>query len=672
MNLARGALLALGLLCLGEVCAAEKPQVTEKDLPELFQENQHKVACKRVFRDLTEEHYRRDIELNSSFIQKFFTKFLTSLDSYHVLLLQSEVDNYLADTKKIKNALFGCSLELPYEIFNRIIRLRFDQYQYSIDLLQKGEINLEDKDEFQYDRLEEKWPSSREEQLQLYLKLVKYDLIKIILSGKTPHQAKEQLIKRYRSQLNFLTQMESEDLFSLYENSLAALFDPHSNYMSPINSEDFFNDMNLSLEGIGATLNFDDDTVTVVDLIPGGPAEKSGLLKPKDKIIGVGPSEKKLVDIIGMRLDEAVKLIRGPKGSTVYLQVQRGMGDSSRIFVISLVRDKIKMSDKAASSEIVKQGNSRIGFLKVSSFYNGLSKDATKELEKLKKEKVDAVVVDLRQNPGGLINEATAFTGLFIDQGPVVQTRGRHLEVSVNDDTDAGIVYDGPLLVMIDRFSASASEIFAAALQDYDRAVIVGSNSFGKGTVQQISQLARFYDLYSSDMGQIKFTTAKFYRINGGSTQLKGVAPDVVFPSPLDYMGIGEHELENAMPWDSIEPSRYEKCGNVSSYIPDLKRKHEARIKDNLDYGILMEQVEKVRISRDKKTVSLNLEERRARQKEDEQIELDQINRQLRGMGKPEIAKVADLPDDEKLPDVWKNEAAAIAADLASDLKGGK
>ncbi len=669
MKLAKGALFALGIFCLGDVFAIEKAPITEKDLPVLSQETQHKVSCKRVYRDLSEEHYRKDIKLNDEFIKNFFKKFINDVDSYHVSFLQSEVDSYLSNIKRMKDAVYGCNLSLAYEISNLSIKKRFEQYTYAIKLLESGNIDLTTSDEFQYDRSKESWPQTTSEQEDLYLNLIKFDLIKIILSGKTTDKAKAQLIKRYKSRLNFLAQTTSEDIFSSYENALSAIFDPHSNYLSPVVSEEFFNDMNLSLEGIGATLSFEDDTVTIVDLLPGGPAEKSHQLKPKDKIIGVGTSKDKLLDIVGMRLDEAVKHIRGPKGSTVYLQVQRGEGDASKIFVISIVRDKIKMADRAASSEVIKSGNKKIGVLKVSSFYNGLTRDANKELEKLNKEKVDAVVVDLRQNPGGLISEATSFTGLFIDQGPVVQTRDRAYSVDVNKDVKPGMLYKGPLLVMIDRLSASASEIFAAALQDYDRAIIVGGNSFGKGTVQQVANLARFYDLYAKDIGQLKYTIAKFYRINGGSTQLKGVAPDISFPSALDYLGIGEGELDNAMPWDSIEASKYEKNGNASSYVANLKEKHEARIKDSLDFNILIEEVERSKVIKDKKTVSLNLEERKNKQKEDEQLELSRVNRQLKEMGKPEIEKVADLPDDIKLPDVWKNEAVAIAADLVDDMK---
>ncbi len=654
------------LLCSASAQAAEKSNITIKDLPVLQQEKHHKISCKRVFRELTEAHYRQDLVLDNKFYLDFFRDYLKSMDSYKVLFLQRDVDSYLKDVRQLKKSILGCELDLPYIIFNDFEKLKFEQLTYAISLLNRGGIDLTQDDEFQYDRSEEKWPATPRERQDLWTKVVKYDLIKLILSGKTEEEAVKRLIKRYRSSLNFLSQSQSEDVFSVFENTMAHAYDPHSNYMSPIASEEFLNDINLSLEGIGATLNSEDDTVTIVDLIPGGPAEKSKQLKPKDKIIGVGTSEKKIVDIVGIRLDEAVRLIRGPKGSTVYLQVQRGEGEASKIFVMSLVRDKIKMADRSASSEVINVEGRKIGVLKVSSFYRGLTADTRKELTKLKNDGVSAVVIDLRGNGGGLVTEATTFTGLFIKKGPVVQVRDRADEINSANDTDSDIFYSGPLVVLIDRLSASASEIFAAAMQDYGRGILVGGNSFGKGTVQQVTPLARFYDLFNKDMGQLSYTIAKFYRVNGGSTQLKGVAPDITFPSSYAYMKFGEKDMDNPLPWDSISAGEYSSEGNVARYVKALQARHEDRVKDLLDFKLLLEEVDEVRQIQDKKTVSLNLEKRRAKQKEDEARELNRVNLKLEEIGQPKIKKVADLPDDVKLPDVWKNEAAAIAADLAS------
>ncbi len=661
-------ILLSGLLIFsaGSVNAAEKANVTLKDLPELHQEKHHKISCKRVFRELTETHYRQNLILDSQYFFNFYNDYLKNIDSYKILFLQRDVDNYLKDVRQLKRSILGCELDLPYIIFNDFEKLKFEQLTYSIDLLKSGGVDLTADDEFQYDRSKEKWPATASERMELWKKVVKYDLIKLILSGKTKEEAVKRLIKRYKSSLNFLSQSQSEDVFSVFENTMAHSYDPHSSYMSPEVSEEFLNDINLSLEGIGATLNSEDDTVTIVDLIPGGPAEKSKMLKPKDKIIGVGTSEKNIVDIVGIRLDEAVRLIRGPKDSTVYLQVQRGEGEASKIFIMSLVRDKIKMAARSASSEVIQVDGRKVGVLKVSSFYRGLTADTKKELTKLKNDGVSAVVIDLRGNGGGLVTEATTFTGLFIKKGPVVQVRGRADDVDSSNDEDDQIFYSGPLVVLIDRLSASASEIFAAAMQDYGRGILVGGNSFGKGTVQQVTPLARFYDLFNKDMGQLSYTIAKFYRVNGGSTQLKGVAPDIVFPSSFTYMKFGEQDMDNPLPWDSISADEYAVAGNVSKFVPALKSKHDERVKDLLDFKLLLEEVDEVRQVQDKKTVSLNLEKRLLKQKEDEARELKRVNLKLEEIGQPPIKKIADLPDDVKLPDVWKNEAVAIASDLAS------
>lgn len=649
-----------------EALCAEKANITLGDMPVLHQEKHHKVSCKRVFRELTESHYRQDLILDGQFYRNYFVDYLKSLDSYKIVFLQRDVDNYLKDARMLKKSVSGCELELPYRIYNDYEKLKYEQLTAAIAMLKENRVDVSSDDEFQYDRSEEPWPATAAERAKLWEKVVKYDLIKLILSGKSREEAAKRLIKRYRSSLNFLSQSKSEDVFSLFENTLAHSYDPHSSYMSPIVSEEFLNDINLSLEGIGATLNSEDDTVTIVDLIPGGPAEKSGQLKPKDKIIGVGPSEKKLTDIVGIRLDEAVRLIRGPKGSTVYLQVQRGEGEASRIFVMSLVRDKIKMADRSASSEVMEVDGRKIGILKVSSFYRGLTDDTRKELGKLKKDGIAALVIDLRGNGGGLVTEATTFTGLFINKGPVVQVRDRGDDLTSAKDDESGREFNGPMVVMIDRLSASASEIFAAAMQDYGRAVVVGGNSFGKGTVQQVIPLAKFYDLYNKDMGQLSYTIAKFYRVNGGSTQLRGVAPDIALPSAYSFMKFGEEDMDNPLPWDSIEADKYTREGALKVLVPELAALHEKRVKDQLDFRLLLEEVDEARKLQDKKTVSLNLDVRMAKKKEDEARELNRLNQKLAEIGQPAIAKVADLPDDVKLPDPWKNEAAAIAADLAT------
>jgi carboxyl-terminal processing protease len=435
--------------------------------------------------------------------------------------------------------------------------------------------------------------------------------------------------------------------------------------MSPIASEEFFADMHLSLEGIGATLKTEDDTVVIEELIPGGPAEKSKLLKPKDRIIGVGAKENKITDLVGMRLDEAVKLIRGPKGSKVFLQIQRGEGEAARIFVISLIRDKIKLTDRAAAGEVLNIDGHKVGVLKVSSFYDNLTSDAREQLEKLKKEKIESLVVDLRGNGGGLITEAAGFTGLFIEKGPVVQVRDMNNFIETVDDPSSDIMYDGPMVVLIDNLSASASEIFAAALQDYGRALIVGSNSFGKGTVQQVRSLSKFYDLFNGELGQLSYTIAKFYRINGGSTQLRGVTPDVVMPMLSDVQKYSEKELDNALPWDSIKSQKFQRVGSPAEHAQKLSIELNARIASDPAYQVTLEQIELAKKIVDKPSVSLNLDERKAKKEEDAKGELDRTNRLLKIIGQKPVENLNDVPADVKFPDPIKDQAARVALGLA-------
>lgn len=665
-SLFMGLVLVLPMYCYADGSEKlAKETVSLGDIPKLANEDQHPIACRRIYRDLTETHYRKDVAIDDHFIHDFYLEYFKYIDPYKSLFFKSEIDEFISDIGNVRESVIRCKLDLPYKIFNRYAMHKFDQMTYAINLLESGKLDLNQDQDFAYDRDKAEWSEDPKQRNELWEKIVKYDLIKIILSGKDQEKASKQLIKRYKSNLNFLTQLKSEDAFSAFENSLAHQFDPHTTYMSPIASEEFFADMHLSLEGIGATLKSEDDTVTIEELIPGGPAEKSNLLKPKDRIIGVGSSKDKITDLVGMRLDEAVKLIRGPKDSKVYLQIQRGDGAASKIFIISLIRDKIKLTDRAASSEIIEIDHHKVGVLKASSFYENLTQDARKELEKLKKENIEALVVDLRNNGGGLITEAAGFTGLFVEKGPIVQVRDMNNFIETVDDPSSDVMYDGPMVVLINSLSASASEIFAAALQDYGRALIVGSNSFGKGTVQQVMPLGKFYDLFSSQLGQLSYTIAKFYRINGGSTQLKGVAPDLPMPSVSDVSKYAEKELDNALPWDSIKSQKYNQLNNFSQYIQPLKEKLDQRIAKDPAYKITLEQIEDAKAIMDQKTVSLNLKVRQEEKERDSKKELDRTNALLKIIGQEPVKDVNDVPAKTKFPDVQKDQAAHVALDFA-------
>jgi carboxyl-terminal processing protease len=440
--------------------------------------------------------------------------------------------------------------------------------------------------------------------------------------------------------------------------------------------------MSLSLEGIGARLQTEDDYTKIVEIIPGGPAAQSKLLNPDDKIIGVAQGDDgEFVDIIGWRITEAVKLIRGPKGTTVRLQIIPAKSDvNARIKEISLVRDKVKIEDQAAKKEVIEIISEdkplRIGVLQIPSFYidfeaqrkgdrdyKSTTRDVKKLLEELKSENVDGVIVDLRNNGGGSLSEAIELTGLFIKQGPVVQVKNSDGSVEIGDDPDPQIIYDGPLAVLVNRFSASASEIFSGAIQDYGRGIILGEQTFGKGTVQNLIDLNRL-SRQRGELGQVKLTIAKYYRINGGSTQHLGVVPDIIFPGYFEADEFGESSQPSALPWDQIEPTEFERYSDLSDLIPMLLEKHKVRMKDDLEYLHLMEEIKEYRDNRDKSFYSLNLAIRQNEKEASEERRFQRENEIRKAKGLKLLEKDELPADDDNENDFLLNESANILADL--------
>lgn len=490
-----------------------------------------------------------------------------------------------------------------------------------------------------------------------------------LLNGKTKAQAVERIKNRYIVAMRRISQYSSEEVFSAFENSFAAAIDPHTNYFGPVESENFNDDMNLSLEGIGAVLSQEDEYTVIVQIMPGSPAEKSKKLKPKDKIVAVRQEHGKFEDIIGWRLTEVVKKIKGKKGTKVVLEIERGEGAAAKTFNVELTRDKIRLQDKEAKSKVYTSYDGRkIGVITISSFYTDLSLNVKRELSKLESENVDGIIVDLRNNGGGLLPEAVYTTGLFIKDGPVVLVRDVNGNESAYDDTDASMLYKGPLVVLINRLSASSSEIMAAALQDYGRALIVGDTSYGKGTVQQSRPLTRLYDLIGADLGSIHYTIAKFYRINGGSTQLKGVTPDIAMPTLIDVTEFGEKTEPNALNWDKIAPSKYQKYSDPSFFVKDLMALHEKRISTDPVFKVIQSERERYYKLKNSKTLTLNFEERKKMFDEDEKITLKNTNIRLKAMHKKEVKSVKDLPDDFEYDDPILQETVNITSDYSDML----
>ncbi|NJN51503.1 MAG: carboxy terminal-processing peptidase [Gammaproteobacteria bacterium] len=471
------------------------------------------------------------------------------------------------------------------------------------------------------------WPASRGELDDLWRKRLKGAVLGMKLNGKELTEIQDLLTKRYKNRLKQTLQTNSEDAFQLYVNAYAATYDPHTQYLSPRTSENFNINMSLSLEGIGAVLRTEDDYTEVVRLVTAGPADKSGAVKPSDRIISVGQGESgKLIDVVGWRLDDVVELIRGPKDSVVRLEIVPADGDELKRKVVSIVRNTIELEDQSAQKRLLtfEEGGvkHRIGVIEVPTFYadfqaaqqgvadfKSTTRDVAKLIEELKAEGMEGLVIDIRNNGGGSLQEADALTGLFIRSGPTVQVKQARKRPSVFADTDDDIAWDGPLAIVVNRLSASASEIFAGAIQDYQRGVIIGSQTFGKGTVQTLIPLKR---------GQLKITQAKFYRVSGQSTQHQGVLPDITIPEIYDVDRIGESALDDALPWDVINPVIYPRSDQIAPLIEALRTKHMDRVAVDPDFKYLYALADKSHQESGRTTLSLNEAERRKEKAQDD------------------------------------------------------
>jgi carboxyl-terminal processing protease len=555
-------------------------------------------------------------------------------------------------------------LDPAYQIYQLSLTRRYERFTYALSLLE-NEIDFNKNEQYQFDRSEANWAKNKQALDSLWQTKVKSDALTLKLSGKQWPEIKTLLTKRYSYALKYLTQTESEDVFQTFMNAYAHTIEPHTSYLSPRNAERFQMEMNLSLEGIGAVLQLEDDYTVVRSLVPGGPAEKSKQLAKDDKIIGVGQAGEKIIDVIGWRLDDIVDLIKGPKGTKVQLQILSGKaGDKNS--VIELVRETIHLEDREAKSSVEVIDGVNIGVITIPSFYIKLSEHVERELAILAKKDVKGIVIDLRNNGGGALSEATLLTGLFIKNGPVVQVRDSRQQVSIQFDDDDAVAYNGPLTVLINRNSASASEIFAAALQDYGRAIVVGENSYGKGTVQQHRRIARYYDANQDAVGSVQYTIAKFYRINGGSTQNKGVIPDIAFPSAVDPQDTGESLEKNALPWDNIRSAQYEKVGDLDKSIKKLTLAHQQRIKNEVEFSYIQDDINEYRQEKDTTTITL-VESERVREREvKEAAALVRTNARLKRAGLEPVKSLDDVPEDFEPLDAFLIEAGHITLDYAN------
>jgi carboxyl-terminal processing protease len=588
-------------------------------------------------------HYSQqpfDAELS----KKFFDGYLETLDPRRENFLQSDIDGFAHYRTNLDQLTINTSnvadLTPAFEIYERYLERLRQHNDYVDQLLQEDKFKFTGSDRLAYDRRHAPYPKDLDEAKQLWREQLRYQYLQeklsrelsatndnavIPLPKNAPADIASTLARHYRWNYHMATNWDSSDVLQAYLEALAHAYDPHSDYFSAPHAQDFSIQMNLALFGIGAQLSEDDGYCTIRSLVPGGPAAKSKLVDENDRIIAVAQGDQPPVDVVDMDLEKVVQQIRGPKGTQVRLVISPAADRAARR-VVTLTRDEIKLEDSEAKAKLVEMpdghgGTNRIGIIDLPSFYatidlpgsathtaKSTTADVAKLIKKLKQEKVDGIVLDLRSNPGGSLEEAVKFTGLFIKDGPVVLARAPDGHVDVDADPDPSQLYDGPLAVMINRFSASAAEIAAAALQDYGRAVIIGDTStHGKGTVQSLNPLRPIMVNSTTDPGTVKITIRKFYRVSGASTQLKGVVPDIILPDVLNYSDeVGETSLENPLPWDTIPSATYDKLNLVAPYVAALRQNSDARIATNQDFIYIQQDIEQFKKLQADKTVVLN------------------------------------------------------------------
>ncbi|MBK5542892.1 carboxy terminal-processing peptidase [Pseudomonas sp. TH05] len=602
------------------------------------------IASLSVVELLKRHHYSKP-PLDDARSVIIYDSYIKLLDPSRSYFLASDIAEFDKWKTQFDDFLKSGDLNAGFTIYKRYLDRVKTRLDFALAELDKGvdKFDFTTKETLLIDRKDAPWLKTTAELDDLWRKRVKDEVLRLKIAGKEPKAIQELLTKRYKNQLARLDQTRAEDIFQAYINTFAMSYDPHTNYLSPDNAENFDINMSLSLEGIGAVLQSDNDQVKVVRLVPAGPADKTKQVAPADKIIGVAQGDKEMVDVVGWRLDEVVKLIRGPKGTLVRLEVipASNAPNDQTSKIVPITREAVKLEDQAVKKSVLnlKQDGKdyKLGVIEIPAFYldfkafragdpdyKSTTRDVKKLLTELQKEKVDGVVIDLRNNGGGSLQEATELTSLFIDKGPTVLVRNADGRVDVLEDENPGAFYKGPMALLVNRLSASASEIFAGAMQDYHRALIVGGQTFGKGTVQTIQPL---------NHGELKLTLAKFYRVSGQSTQHQGVLPDVNFPSIIDTKEIGESALPEAMPWDTIRPSIKPAVDPFKPYLAQLKSEHEARSAKDAEFVFIRDKLALAQKLMAEKTVSLNEVERRAQHADIEakQLALENARRKAKG-----------------------------------------
>ncbi len=657
---------------LATFCAAQTSAQEAQPVSRLAPTADHAQTAYLSSQILGRYHYKT-VPLDDAMSEKIFERYLKSLDPERLFFTQADIDSFADARTRLDDAILRGNLSMPFAMFQRYEQRVTERLTYARELLDQS-FDFTAKESYPYARDKAPWSADDAQVRELWRKRVKNDWLRLRLAGKDDKAIRETLAKRYDNYLARATRNKSDDVFQVFMNAYAMSIEPHTNYLGRSAADDFDISMRLSLVGIGAVLQERDDYITIRELVPGGPAARSNRLAVGDRIVGVGQGDNgSVTDVVGARVDEVVKLIRGAKDSKVVLDVlPADAGQDGKHKQVALVRDKIKLEEQAARKSVIKLGEGsnarKVGVINLPTFYEDFdgrrkgdkdyrsaSRDVARLVDELRKEKVDGLLIDLRNNGGGSLREAVELTGLFIDKGPVVQQRRPDGKIGVESDEHAGVAWDGPLAVLINRGSASASEIFAAALQDYGRAPIIGEPSFGKGTVQTLINLDDIARNDKPKFGDLKMTVAQFFRVNGGTTQLRGVTPDIRFPSLADDESYGEASYDNALPWIQIKAADFRPASDLGIRLPDLQRRHQARVARDKDFQQLLEDVTEFKRLRETKLLSLNETERR---KEKDKQEA-RLKAREKGNGKDKLAALQD--------DGLQSGERSLAADLAAE-----
>ena len=693
--LALSALLPLALA----IAASQKPSEPVNLQPTQAQA----VAGSLMYGYLSASDFAyRSLPLDDSLSVQIYDNYLKSLDGNRMFFLASDISRFSPWQQKLDDAIKSEDFTPAFTIFKTYVQ-RVDQRIAYARALLKQDFDFTVKESYDYDREDAVWAGSESEINEVWRKSVKNDVLRLKLAGRDMAEIRKTLDKRYSDLSRRVHQLDTQEVFENFMNAYGNAIDPHTAYFSPRSADNFNMGMKLSLEGVGAVLQEQDGFVVFRTIMPGSPAEKTGQIKSGDRVLAVGQGEDgPMVDVVDWSINDVVAKIRGPKGSIVRLDIQSSdEGADATPKIVKVVRDKIKLEEQAASKKIIEAGGKRIGIIELPAFYldfeaarrgdpdvRSATSDVRKLLVELKSENVDGVVMDLRSNGGGALPEAIELTGLFIKQGPVVQVRSSNGDIEVGGDSDPSVAWTGPLAVLVNRSSASASEIFAAAIQDYGRGLIIGEPTFGKGTVQQVVDFNRHPQAKTMPLGELHMTVAQFFRINGGTTQNVAVTPDVAFPVSVDASEYGESTYKNALPYTEIPASRYIQLGNFKAINGQLAERHSQRVASNVEFGWWMQDVAEFRKQRDEKTLSLNEQDRlddRARLKAKREarqadrkrlglkiVDLDNNDDGLQANERKVSEQLAQEKAAKDLPDPLLNESAAILADAIVLLEGSK